>query len=141
MRWALKQLCSCLKHVPHNSGALSLMENPLYGMVACRAAKVILKSYDDLRARRRGSAPAAASAVASSLEAMRSKWRTVQHMHHKQLEVTADLKGKGKAVANGPAGSAQAGQVVEQSDTNTCPICLDECAARTVTSCGHYFCR
>ena len=110
-------------------------------MLIHRAAKVILRSYDDLKARRRGSAPAAATAVASSLEAVKSKWRTVQHLYHKQLEAAADVKGKGKAVANGPAGLSQPGQVMEQSDTNTCPICLDECAARTVTSCGHYFCR
>ena len=105
-----------------------------------RAAKLILKAYDDLKARRRGSATAAASAVTSSHEAVRNKWRTVQHMYHKQREVTADLKGKAQAVPNGPAG-LQGAEVVEQGDTNTCPICLDECAARTVTACGHYFCR
>lgn len=106
-----------------------------------RAAKLILKAYDDLKARRSRAAAAAASAVTSTDETVCNKWRTVQHMYHKQMEVTADLKGKGKAMPNGPAGSHSGGEIVEQGDTNSCPICLDECAARTVTACGHYFCR
>ena len=103
---------------------------------------MILKTYDDLKARRGKAAVAAASSVSSSCEAVRNKWRTVQHMYHKQREVTADAKGK--SIAALPGGAAKAGhpaEVVEQGDTNTCPICLDECAARTVTACGHYFCR
>ncbi len=104
-----------------------------------RAAKLILKAYDDLKARRSRAAAAAASAVTSTDETVCNKWRTVQHMYHKQMEVTADLKGK--AMPNGPAGSHSGGEIVEQGDTNSCPICLDECAARTVTACGHYFCR
>ena len=108
-------------------------------LAACRAAKLILKAYDDLKARR-GRA-AAAAAISSSHEAVGNKWRTVQHMYHKQVEVTADAKGKGKAMPNGPAGSLLGGDIVDQGDTNLCPICLDECAARTVTACGHYFCR
>ncbi|KAL0028145.1 hypothetical protein WJX77_009970 [Trebouxia sp. C0004] len=105
-----------------------------------RAAKLILKAYDDLKSRRSRAAAAASSAVTSTHEAVCNKWRTVQHMYHKQMEVTADLKGKGRAVPNGPAGSHSGGEIVEQGDTNSCPICLDECAARTVTACGHYFC-
>lgn len=111
-------------------------------MCTCRAAKLILKAYDDLKARKGKAATAAASAAASSHEALRSKWRTVQHMHHRQKEVTADVKGKSTAaLPNGAAKADQGAEVVEQGDTNTCPICLDECAARTVTVCGHYFCR
>jgi len=110
-------------------------------LAARRAAKLILKAYDDLKARRGRAASAAASAVSSSHETVGNKWRTVQHMYHKQMEVTADVKGKGKAIPNGPAGSHSGGEIVEQGDTNSCPICLDECAARTVTACGHYFCR
>ena len=110
-------------------------------MCVYRAAKLILKAYDDLKARGGKAAASAATAVASNHEAVRSHWRTVQHMYHKQMEVAADLKGKARAVPNGPAGSHMGGEIVEQGDTNTCPICLDECAARTVTACGHYFCR
>lgn len=103
---------------------------------------MILKTYDDLKARRSKAAAAAASSVSSSCEAVRNKWRTVQHMHHKQQELTADAKGKSTAALPGSAAKAgHPAEVVEQDDTNTCPICLDECAARTVTACGHYFCR
>ena len=100
---------------------------------------MILKTYDELRGRKGRAAAAAASSVSSSHEALRSKWRTVQHMYHKQLEVQADLKGK--SVAAVPGDAAEGVPQVEQGDTNTCPICLDECAARTVTACGHYYCR
>ena len=110
-------------------------------MCNCRAAKLILKAYDDLKARK-SKAAIATSAAASSHEALRNKWRTVQHMHHRQMEVTADVKGKSIAALPSNAVKADQGaEVVEQGDTNTCPICLDECAARTVTACGHYFCR
>lgn len=111
--------------------------------LSCRAAKVILKAYDDLKARQGRATAAAASSVRLSHEALRNKWRTVQHMHHKQQEVAADAKGKGiTALPEGSAAQADPpAEVVEQGDTNTCPICLDECAARTVTACGHYFCR
>lgn len=103
---------------------------------------MILKAYDDLKARQGRAATAAASSVRLSHEALRSKWRTVQHMHHKQQEVVADAKGKSTTALPGSAAQADPPvEVVEQGDTNTCPICLDECAARTVTACGHYFCR
>ena len=110
-------------------------------LVFFRAAKVILKSYDDLRVRQGRAASVAASSAASSQEALRAKWRTVQHMHRKQMEASADVKGKSTAaLPNSTAKPNQGAEVVEQGDTNTCPICLDECAARTVTACGHYFC-
>lgn len=71
----------------------------------CRAAKLILKAYDDLRAKR-SSRHSAALAVKSSQEALKAKWRTVQHLYHKQLDATAQAKGKAVAPALVASGTA-----------------------------------
>ena len=58
-----------------------------------------MKAYDDLRAKR-SSKHSAALGVKSSQEALKAKWRTVQHLYNKQLEAAAGAKGK--AVASAP---------------------------------------
>ena len=70
-----------------------------------RAAKLILKAYDDLRAKR-SSKHSAALGVKSSQEALRAKWRTVQHLYNKQLEAAAGAKGKAVATAPPELGTA-----------------------------------
>lgn len=56
--------------------------------VPCRAANLVLKTYDDLRARR-SSKHSAALVVKSSQDSLKAKWGTVQHLYNKHLEVTA----------------------------------------------------
>lgn len=74
-------------------------------------------------------------------------WHHLQHLLHKEAALAAAEKGKGPAQggdASGEggdaAGSGGPGLGAGQDDLNSCPICLDELSARTVTSCGHSYC-
>ena len=95
-------------HVPRGMVCFNIPEclEAVWG--TCRAAKLILKGYDDLRAKR-SSKHSAALAVKSSQEALKAKWRTVQHLYNKQLEAAAGAKGK--AVANAPPAPGTAPRV------------------------------
>ena len=88
--------CPCSKHMLASGAVVN---------ASCRAAKLILKAYDDLRAKR-SSKHSAALAVKSSQEALKAKWRTVQHLYNKQLEAAAGAKGKAVATAPPEPGDA-----------------------------------
>lgn len=106
--------------------------------------------------RARGSASVAAAAphlLPTAEKECEAAWHHLQHLLHKEAALAAAEKGKapaegGEAGAGAdadadPSGGGGGGLALGagQDDLNSCPICLDELSARTVTSCGHSYCQ
>ncbi|KAL4426809.1 hypothetical protein ABPG77_006595 [Micractinium sp. CCAP 211/92] len=102
-------------------------------------AKLILRSYNEAIARRDPEKSARRAVETAEKEASEA-WHHLQHMLNKEAALVAAERGKGRAEDGGPAPPAQAADGVQQEDLNSCPICLDELSARTITACGHHYC-
>ncbi|KAK9915395.1 hypothetical protein WJX75_008587 [Coccomyxa subellipsoidea] len=109
-----------------------------------RSTQQMLRAYSHLRARAHP-IKAAEKGVATAAEATTERWHALQHLVHKLHSLEASKEQPAAADPDQPGPSSGAGPSTdpaeaEVDDIGSCPICLDVCERRTVTSCGHHFC-